>query len=54
MKKNDDNQVWVMIYRNVVFGWEFLMGTRNSNTGGSNYNLGYYWFAFLESPANEV
>ncbi len=50
-EENDDNASFDDL-QDVVFGWD-SDGIGTPTTGGSNYNLGYTGFAFLESPAND-
>ena len=50
-EENDDNASFDDLL-DVVYGWD-TDGIGTPTTGGSNYNLGYTGFAFLESPAND-
>lgn len=50
-EENDDNASFDDLL-DVVFGWD-SDGIGTPTTGGSNYDLGYTGFAFLESPAND-
>lgn len=50
-EEDDDNATFDDL-QDVVFGWD-SDGIGTPTTGGSDYDLGYTGFAFLESPAND-
>ena len=51
-EENDDNASFDDV-QDVVFGWD-SDGIGTPTSGGSNYNLGYTGFAFLESPSDQA